>query len=130
MKHLFTIRGRYSRSEFLKASLVVIAPLIVFGALNLATGDHLVEVLLTISYLIAIVLQPIQSAKRLHDLNARAGWALFILIPIVYAVMLIGLATLRGTRGKNRFGPDSLAVAVAQSPTAADNHGAPWGQLQ
>lgn len=110
MKRTFTIKGRYSRVQFLRDSLIVIVPSLVFGAIDLGLGGHSASSLLTLfSYLLALVLQPMQSAKRLHDLDASGGWAFLIMIPIIYALMLVYLASKRGTAGQNRFGPDPVA---------------------
>lgn len=114
LKRLFTIKGRSSRSEFLKNSLLVITPFLVFGAIYLAVGGDVASLLTFFSYLTSLVLQPVQSAKRLHDLDASGGWAFLILIPIVYAVMLIYLASKKGTAGENRFGHDPLAAIIGR----------------
>jgi len=52
----------------------------------------------------------VQVAKRLHDLNMRAWWALMLLLPVASIVLGGGLEFVKGTTGPNRFGPDPLAL--------------------
>ena len=43
--------------------------------------------------------------RRLHDLNKSGLWGLLMLIPVVCAIVFIGLGVVRTKSGDNKFGP-------------------------
>lgn len=53
------------------------------------------------------------SFRRLHDIDRSAWWMLIAAIPLVGALVLFVFTLLPGTRGENRFGPESGAPAYA-----------------
>ncbi len=50
----------------------------------------------------------VQMIKRLHDLNLRGWWLLFVFVPIVSIGLGNGLYFVSGTAGPNQFGPSPL----------------------
>lgn len=42
--------------------------------------------------------------SRLHDINFRGWWALFLLLPLINVIFLLTLVFYPGTKGANRFG--------------------------
>jgi uncharacterized membrane protein YhaH (DUF805 family) len=131
---LFTFNGRMSRGHYWRAVLVYVCAWILaflilagialaFGARHISMSAGIVPLLLSI---------PI-SIKRLHDRD-RSGWWLlvFYVLPLILSMIaetadmgldfilsfanaalllwgFIELGCLRGTPGRNRFGPDPLA---------------------
>jgi len=60
----------------------------------------------------------VQGIKRLHDLNLRGWWLLFMLVPLASIGLGSVLAFASGTAGPNRFGsspsqPATSSVALA-----------------
>jgi uncharacterized membrane protein YhaH (DUF805 family) len=112
---LFSFEGRLNRLPYWGVVLVMVA----LGAgLNFAVGDlgpgrpvttgpALVEgifVLLVVWVGLAVQI------KRWHDRDKSAWWALLNLVPVIGTLwILIECGFLRGTDGRNRFGPDPLA---------------------
>lgn len=61
------------------------------------------------------------TVRRLHDLNRSGYWALIYLIPVAGWIWLFIMLSVRGTTGKNRFGPDPLAPEEKRyEPNAPD----------
>ncbi|TVT40060.1 DUF805 domain-containing protein [Hymenobacter setariae] len=54
----------------------------------------------------------VQGVKRLHDLDLRGWWLLFILVPLVSIGLGSALAFVSGTAGPNRFGPSPSQPAT------------------
>lgn len=52
------------------------------------------------------------AVRRLHDLNKSGWWYLLNLIPLVGPIILLVWFCMRGTVGRNRFGPDPLEGKV------------------
>ena len=55
--------------------------------------------------------------KRNRDDSRAVSWPTLLLIPIVYVVMLVYLALMKGTAGNYRFGPDPLTADMAPQDT-------------
>ena len=56
------------------------------------------------------------SAKRYHDVGKAALWLLLLLVPVVGVTWVaIELGLRRGTRGENRFGPDSTNLPYSEA---------------
>ena len=52
------------------------------------------------------------NVKRWHDRDKSGWWVLIELIPLIGSIWaLVELGCLKGTYGKNRFGPDPLEYA-------------------
>lgn len=45
------------------------------------------------------------ASNRLRDIDRSGWWVVLLFVPLVHAVVLVGLAFWPGTRGPNRFGP-------------------------
>jgi len=134
---LFSFTGRLNRARYwLASAAVVVAVLICIGiafAIDLATPAKVVLFLLLFVALIWIALA--LAIKRLHDRDKSAWWVLmFYLAPSILQtigqdttgstrsvlMILIGtgisiwgfveLGFLRGTAGRNSYGPDPLPI--------------------
>ena len=53
------------------------------------------------------------SVRRLHDINRSGWWILIGFVPLVGALLLIYWYVQPGTPGKNDYGSDPKAAAVA-----------------
>ncbi len=118
---LFSFEGRINRLPYWCVALVAFA----LGAgLNFAVGDlgpgrpmtagpAILETLFVLLFVwIGLAVQ----IKRWHDRDKSGWWALMNLIPIVGTIwVLIECGFLRGTPGRNRYGPDPLAGTHPES---------------
>jgi len=101
------VKGRIPRGTYWLHGVLVLllAGAVLDGLLAIArvepdTASGLVSLLL-LWPLIAV------SAKRQHDFNFSAWWALVHFVPVVGSlVLLLADGLVPGTRGPNRFGPD------------------------
>ncbi|OJF11705.1 DUF805 domain-containing protein [Couchioplanes caeruleus] len=59
------------------------------------------------------------SVRRLHDTDRSGATLLFGLIPLVGGIVLLVLLSSSGTRGPNRYGPDSTMPPDAYQPGSA-----------
>ena len=134
---LFDFEGRINRAKYWLSFLIYIGSLIVLYILAVIVAALIgIPDLATIFIVVALVPVVISCTavgiKRLHDRNKSGWWLLvFYLLPSllsnigrfigfevvfqlagsVFSVWaLIELGFLRGTRGRNRFGSDPLAV--------------------
>ena len=134
---LFDFEGRINRAKYWLSFLIYIGSLIVLYILVVIVAALIgIPDLATIFIVVALVPVVISCTavgiKRLHDRNKSGWWLLvFYLLPSllsnigrfigfevvfqlagsVFSVWaLIKLGFLRGTRGRNRFGSDPLAV--------------------
>jgi uncharacterized membrane protein YhaH (DUF805 family) len=116
--------GRSRRKEYwmfyLLNLIVILGLVLIFGAFILAIdaaggNDNDASVLLMIGigiyvlYALAVFIPSIAvSVRRFHDQD-KSGWMyLLTLIPYVGPVVLIVFMCIEGTKGPNRFGPDSI----------------------
>ena len=127
-KLLFTMEGRIPRKQFwFSAVMFAAASALVWVLLVLlwqvipgtvtADGSYHVEgvralpyIALVIAYLVFCVASGIcVNAKRCHD-RGKSGWFMLIqFVPLIGGIWyLIETGFLRGTPGRNRFGPDPL----------------------
>lgn len=92
-------RGRAARPEFWWFALF---------ALVVSLLLRLVSDVLAGLFSLAILLPAIAVAvRRLHDVDRSGWWYLLVLIPVVGSLILVFAFFIhRGTRGKNRFGPE------------------------
>jgi uncharacterized membrane protein YhaH (DUF805 family) len=108
--------GRASRSEYWYYVLFIVAVRIAialfFGVAMIIIGKGAANTLSNffegIFTLATIVPSIAVGVRRLHDIN-KSGWLTLIgLIPILGAIVLIVLASMKGTEGPNNFGEDPL----------------------
>ena len=104
--------GRAIRSEYWFWTLFAILVSIVTSLL-----DYLIFPFMDISPLnslagLALFLPGLaMSVRRLHDLD-RTGWWMLLLLTIIGIILLVVWFCMRGTVGRNRFGPDPLEGMV------------------
>lgn len=101
-KHMFTFRGRISRSAFwwfmLGAIIIDIVAAIIGRAAHAPAIQYVIEAIIAIA---TIGLQ----VRRLHDTN-RTGWWWWIgIIPIIGGIVLLVFDCLPGTPGPNKYDP-------------------------
>ena len=104
---LFSSKGRFSRSQFWLATILIWSSLSIFAAFvyryELSVGlSGFFSILLVGLFLLAHL---VVSAKRCHD-RERSGWfQLCVIVPLVGIVWLIfELGLLPGRDGANRYG--------------------------
>lgn len=107
-----TFSGRACRSEFWYFALFYFIVSIVSQILDAAIGMQPVSGIpspvTTIVAVVFILPNIAVTVRRLHDTSRSGWWILLFLIPLVGAIILLIWYCQRGTRGDNRFGPDSL----------------------
>ena len=101
-KKIFNYKGRASKSEYwwFQLYFTLFAILTFYYSENHSFGQALLIVW-------AFNNLPLLSAgvRRFHDMN-KSGWTvLFALIPIIGALIVLGMLAGDGTKGKNTFGP-------------------------
>lgn len=47
------------------------------------------------------------TTRRLHDVDRTGWWSLLLFVPIVHILTILGLSVWPGTKGPNRFGPQT-----------------------
>ena len=100
-KKIFNYRGRASKSEYWWFQLYYT----LFAILTSYFQDHSFGQVLIYLWLFNTL--PLLSAgvRRFHDMN-KSGWTvLWAMIPIVGALIVLGMLLGDGTKGKNTFGP-------------------------
>ena len=110
------VQGRITRRTYwlhgvlsLLLAGVMLDGLLAIARVDTDTANGLVSLLL-LWPLIAV------SAKRQHDFDFSAWWALIHFVPAVGSiVLLLADGIVPGTRGANRFGPDPRAVRPLNS---------------
>ena len=71
-------------------------------------GMRLMEPLIIFSIIIYFIAGLVINAKRWHDRDRSAWWLLIEFIPVLNIWAFVECGCLRGTYGRNRFGPDPL----------------------
>jgi uncharacterized membrane protein YhaH (DUF805 family) len=108
-----TFAGRAARSEYWYWTLFVCLVSAATLILDMALFPNAKEWPLNSVWGIAVFLPGLgMSIRRLHDID-RTGWWLLLAFTIIGVVLLIVWACMRGTKGRNRFGPDPLAKRKA-----------------
>jgi len=108
IEHLFFPAGRTHRLPFWTLTFATAAIfLLAFVGLEHLLGHASTLVLYPPGIWIAFTL----AARRYHDLDKRAFWLLWLLLPLLGPLLVaVELFFRRGTPGDNRFGPDRLAI--------------------
>lgn len=103
LKKYFVFQGRASRSEYWWFQLIVSPSYFVSTILENEIGYFFLGITL-------FTLIPAISAgvRRLHDTNRSGFFLLISFIPFIGGLVLLFFLIPEGTKGKNRFGPDSL----------------------
>ena len=118
---LFLFKGRINRAKYWLIQLLMLVTILSLFILGLSTvgssnapliGSDTDVGRVVIFILFSIIFAWINLAiriKRWHDRD-RSGWWVFIeLIPFIGAIWaFVELGCLKGTYGRNRFGPDPL----------------------
>lgn len=102
-------QGRAARSEYWLFALWIFLLGVVAGILDAVAFHHVglfgpCALFVTFANLIPNLSV---SFRRLHDTDRSAWWILIGGIPILGALVLFVFTVLPGTRGENRFGPES-----------------------
>lgn len=103
-------RGRIPRSTFWYAMMGAwVSFIVLFMAVDALLGRTSTLLLYPPFYWALFAL----AAKRYHDLGKRAWWLLLAFLPLAGPAWLaISLGLRRGTRGENRFGPETRRPSV------------------
>jgi len=103
LKKYFIFQGRASRSEYWWFQLIVSPSYLISTILENEIGYFFLGITL-------FTLIPAISAgvRRLHDTNRSGFFLLISFIPFIGGLVLLFFLIPEGTKGKNRFGPDSL----------------------
>ncbi|MBC6436559.1 MAG: DUF805 domain-containing protein [Rhodobacteraceae bacterium] len=109
-----TFQGRARRAEYWWFQLFLVLACFAVGFLDgllFGVPTEGVGVLVSL-FLLATFLPTLAVAvRRLHDTDRSGWWLLLGLIPLIGQILLIIWYATKGTRGKNRFGPDPLDPA-------------------
>jgi uncharacterized membrane protein YhaH (DUF805 family) len=107
--HYWDFQGRAPRAEYWLFSLWIFLLGIVAGILDVVAFHHAgvlgpCALFVTFANLIPHLAV---SFRRLHDIDRSAWWMLIAAVPILGALVLLVFTLLPGTRGENRFGPET-----------------------
>ena len=115
-KKYITIKGRASRSEYwwFQAMFVPLTMFVVImsEAENLENSSELIlwfYLFCFIVVLVSIIPLITVTIRRFHDTN-KSGWYFFLgLIPFVGSLIVTVMMIPEGTKGKNKYGPNSIS---------------------
>lgn len=105
-----TFTGRARRSEYWYFALFSGIVSIVLSVLQQATGSGVFAVLSGLYSLAVLIPGLAVSWRRLHDIGKPGTYYLFILIPIVGAILLIIWCAKDSQPGDNDYGPNPKGV--------------------
>jgi len=109
----FSTKNRINRARFVRNTLIGIGLIPIYiGFLlilprELRGNRILTSIFFLVTFLVLISLFA-QSFKRLKDIGASVFWVFAIFLPLGNLIVYIYLASTLGTKGPNKFGPDSL----------------------
>jgi len=105
------LSGRAPRSEFWWFFLFVVVCNVVLNMVDTALFGRAGLPLLGLIFGLAIVIPFIAVAvRRLHDREISGWWMFVWIVPFIGALIVLVLCALPGTKGRNRFGADPLAL--------------------
>ena len=108
---LFSFKGRINRAKWWLMHLLITAANIVVAMIFGGLSNEMFIILIPFG-ICSIWAYLAVNVKRWHDRNKSGWWVLIKLIPIVGGIWaFVELGCLKGTYGKNRFGPDPLEHA-------------------
>ena len=113
--HYFDLEGRARRKEFWMYLLWYWLAYIVFYilafALTAVTEKPIMLMIVLGIFLLGTLLPNFSLiVRRLHDIGKSGWYCLFVLIPIVGAILLLVWYCTEGTIGPNEYGPDPKAA--------------------
>lgn len=92
--------------------LLLVISLIVYVIVASLDGSGFVILIVTLNAIFYFWAHLAVNVKRWHDRDKSGWWVLIELIPLIGSIWaLVELGCLKGTYGKNRFGPDPLEYA-------------------
>lgn len=104
---LFSLEGRIGRATWWKFNLALFGLSFLVGLIDGVIGTA--PALSFIWMLVAMYPSLAVHTKRWHDRGKSGWWNLILLLPVVsYIWGFIELGCLRGTTGKNTYGPDPV----------------------
>ncbi len=107
LKKYFVFQGRASRSEYWWFQLIVSPSYFISTIIENEIGYFFLGItLFTLIPAISV------GVRRLHDTNRSGFFLLISFIPFIGGLVLLFFLIPEGTKGKNRFGPDSLKRAT------------------
>ncbi|WP_426575517.1 DUF805 domain-containing protein (plasmid) [Xenorhabdus stockiae] len=120
LKNYACFRGRAQRKDFWYFILFQILAVLIISYLERLFAVANPEIYMgwfSAIYLLLTFLPALAvSARRLHDINCSAWWLLLHLIPFVGTVILLILATLKGSAGSNKYGSESWIHSQENTP--------------
>ncbi len=96
--NLLTYKGRINKLEYLLVQVLLLVGGIVAFLLAFTQYGVISLLYLLVYYIINLM----QTARRLHDINTSGWWSLLILIPIGQLLIIV-LFFIKGTEGPNDF---------------------------
>ena len=111
LRKYFVIQGRASLSEFWWFQLIWI--LAYLSIIVFSGNEPIVFFSIGIIILIAIPLFTV-GIRRLHDTNKSGLYILWNLVPFIGGLIFIAFMIGKGTKGKNKFGPNPLNKVVGK----------------
>ena len=108
-----TAQGRINRLTYLTGFAIIFVVDLVLQAIAYATSQHagLIATLMAILSIVLIYPGICIGIKRFHDRDKSGWWVLIALIPFIgWIWYLIEVFFLPGTRGPNKYGPDTVTA--------------------
>jgi len=112
LSFMFSIRGRTGRAEFWWLAFIITMCFCVCSQIPRWTVDAAGNFPDDYLYIMAIIISTLSilmltaACRRLHDSAHQTGWILLVLVPVLGWLALIALLLMRGTHGRNEYGPD------------------------
>ena len=107
IKKYFVFEGRASRSEYWWFQLIVSPSYFISTVFE----NNIAYIFLGIT-LFTLIPAISAGVRRLHDTNRSGFFLLISFIPFIGGLILLFFLIPEGTKGKNRFGPDTLKRSI------------------